>query len=344
MSPGGGEAPGSPGTGLELPEPDCGPPPLPSGFPRWKHFGWDGWHLEIPVDWDLGALESTQRGGFFRIDDEFEPRLMVRWQPVSGTFDPEKAIERHFRKRLKDVPEAAGSRPRIGAPLPGLRKTFRDLAYRTYVLEVGEGRSVGLAAHCPRCRRAFIVEMHLAEKGGAGERLIKRVLGTFGDHATEGLARWEVFGFSLDLPADLRAIKHTFNQGYVAFTAAAPSQRLELARWTLAEAHLRGSDLRNFLAAHLARRRDLPPVTVQDAHVQSHPACTFHTRRKLLEPARSVLRNALRLAAPAHRSGLIWHCQDSNRIIMLTLGSNKPADLASARLFASRVRCCRVVY
>ena len=91
-----------------LPKPDFGPPPLPPGFPRWKHFAWDGWDIQIPVDWDLGALQVTPKDGYFRLDDEFEPRLMVKWQILKGAFSPEKAIERHFRKQLKALGQRVG--------------------------------------------------------------------------------------------------------------------------------------------------------------------------------------------------------------------------------------------
>jgi hypothetical protein len=331
--------------GIVLPEPDYGPPPLPPGFPRWKHFGYDGWDINIPVDWDLGALEVNSRGGYFRLDDEFEPRLMVRWQPMSGKFDPEKAIERHFSKRLKAA-EAEDNRlePRVGAPLPGLRRALRGIEYKTYALQDGERRSVGLAAHCPQCERAFIVEMNTTEEGGAGERLIRRVLGSLSDHPAEGLARWEFFGLSLDLPATMRALSTTFNQGFVSLAAAERGLRADVARWSLANVHLASTDLPSLLRAYFLKKRNMPPVTTEDAVVQSHPGCLFHTRKRLLEPVRSLLRRSLRIRHPAYRTGLIWHCETSNRIVLFNMGSNKPADVGQARLMASRVRCCKVMY
>lgn len=338
-----GEGTGKPGKAPEfvLPEPDYSPPPLPPGFPRWKHFAWDGWDVEIPVDWDLGALENGPKGGYFRLDDEFEPRLMVRWQPVKGQFDPEKAIERHFKKQFGNSKLPAS--PVIGAPLPGLRKAFRKLAYKTYALELGEGRSVGLAAHCPECGKAIIAELR-TEEGGAGERLIRRVLGSLHDHAGGKLARWEVFGLSMDMPAELRAVAHKFNQGYVHLAASAPGARLEISRWTFANAHLAGTDLRKFLYAHLSKKRGNPIMRIEEAAVQSHPGCAFHSKKRLLEPVRARLRKALAVRNPAYRTGFIWHCTASNRIFMLALGSNRPADTGEARLHASRVRCCKVIY
>jgi len=330
---------------IVLPDPDYGPPPLPAGFPRWKHFAWDGWQLETPVDWDLGALETGPKGGYFRLDDEFEPRLMVRWQPLAGKFDPERAIERHFKKQRRSSGKS-GTAPllKIGASLPGLRKAFKDLDYETYSLEDGEERSLGLAAFCPKCKRAFIAEMTTTKTGGAGERLIKRVLSSLRDHARGKLARWEVFGLSVDLPASLRGVRHTFNQGYVGFSAAERGTRVDVSRWTLANMHLAEVNLREFLGRHLLKKRDMPPVSVEDVIVQSHPACLFHTRKRLLEPVRARLRKVITVRKPAYRTGFIWHCVDSNRIIMLVLGSSKPADIGAARLAASRLRCCKVVY
>jgi hypothetical protein len=330
---------------MRLPDPDLGPPPLPPGFPRWKYFAWDHWQVEIPVDWDLGALETGPKGGYFRLDDEFEPRLMVRWQPLAGNFDPEKAIQRHFKKNYPVLAKSDTKvRPKIGASLPGLRKAFKGLTYETYSLTFDEHRSVGLAAHCPKCARAFVAEMNTTQEGGAGERLIKRVLGSFHDHPGGKLARWEAFGLSLDLPESLRAVNHRFNQGYVSISAAEPNRRVDVSRWTLANMHLAKVDLQKFLNFHLLRKRDMPPITTSDAVVQSHKAVLFHTKRRLLEPARKVLRKALRFKQPAYRTGLIWHCTRSNRIILFQLGSAKPADVGAARLLASRVRCCKVMH
>jgi hypothetical protein len=186
--------------------------------------------------------------------------------------------------------------------------------------------------------------MNTDREGGAGDRLIKRVLGSLRDHASGKLTRWEIFGLSVDLPASLRAVRNRFNQGFITFSAAAPGSRVELARWTLANMHLAHTDLAKFLNMHLLKRRNLPPVTIKDAVVQSHPAKLFHTKRKLLEGARAAVRKALRFRQPAYRTGLIWHCHTSNRIILLDMGSNKYADVGAARLLASRVRCCKVVY
>jgi len=346
---------------VSLPEPDYSPPPLPPGFPRWKHFAWNGWDVRIPVDWDLGALFHNEKGGYFRLDDEFEPRLMVRWQPLAGKFDPGKAIERHFKKELKARAKAGQeATPRIGAPLPGIKKAFKDLEYRTYELAGGAQRSVGLAAHCAECNRVFIVEMH-CERGGAGERLIGRVLGSLRDHPGGKLARWEMFGLSADLPASLRAAGHRFNQGFVNLAAAEPGTRVELCRWTLADTHLAAVDLRTFLALHLANRRRRPFINIfghahlpdlgdpstlmiEKAAVQSHPGCIFYSKERLAEAARGRLRRLFRMKSQVHRTGLIWHCAGSNRIFMLTISSGKQADVAGARLTASRVRCCKVIY
>ncbi len=328
-----------------LPEPDSGPAPLPSGFPRWKHFAWDGWQAEVPVDWDLGALELTPRGGYFRIDDEFEPRLMVRWQPLKGKFDPEKAIERHFKKNYPSLPkEDQRTRPRIGASLPGLSKTFKKLDYMTYALEFAEHRSVGLAAHCPQCERAFVVEMNTTQTGGGGDRLIKRVLGSFADHPSGNLKRWEFFGLSLDLPSEMTALAHRFNQGYLSLSAAQPAMRVDVSRWNLANMHLASINLEQFLNLHLHRKRNAPRYQTKQACIQSHKGVVFHTKKRILEPARAAVRKTLRVKQPAYRTGMIWHCTNSNRVIMFQLGSNKPNDVGTLRLLASRVRCCKVIY
>jgi len=332
-----------PDEAARLPEPDWSPPPLPPGFPRWKRFAWDGWDVEIPVDWDLGALEVSPKGGYFRLDDEFEPRLMVKWQPLGGRFDPEKAIARYFKKQ----PRTGELRPRLGASVPGISKTFKGLEYETYTVASVSSptrSSWGVSAHCPKCQRAFVVEMGTDSRSGDSERLVSRVLGSLRDHSADKLTRWEAYGLSLDLPGELRAAGSRFHQGFVSLTASARGQRVEVCRWTLAAVHLAGRDLRSFLNTYLAKARNLPRLKIEPAAVMSHPGCTFHSPRRLFEPARARVRQTLALYNPAHVTGLIWHCADTNRIFMLTLGSNQPNDMGAARLLASRVRCCKVVY
>jgi len=332
-----------PDQAAELPEPDWSPPPLPPGFPRWKHFAWDGWDLEIPVDWDLGALELSSKGGYFRLDDEFEPRLMVKWQPLGGRFDPEKAIARYFRKQ----PKTGELRPRIGASVPGISKAFKGLDHQTYTLASLSARtrtSWGVSAYCPKCERAFVVEMGTDSRSGEPERLVSRVLGSLRDHSGEQLTRWEAYGLSLDLPSELRAAGSRFQQGFVSLAAAARGQRVEVSRWTLAAVHLAGRDLRSFLLGYLAKARNLPRLKIESAAVMSHPGCVFHSPRRLFEPVRARVRRTLALYNPAHTTGLIWHCASTNRIFMLALGSNHANDIGAARLLASRVRCCKVVY
>lgn len=331
--------------GLLLPEPDFGPPPLPPGFPRWKVFGWDSWEVDIPVDWDLAAIETTPKGGYYRLDDEFEPRLMVRWQHLTGRFDAEEAIKGYLKKQGKALARS-GKRmdSRIGANLPGISRAFKGLDYQTYSLSVDGRYSVGVSALCPRCDRAFAAEIS-AERSPAGDRLISRVLGSLRDHPEGNEARWEVYGVSADLPSTLRAAGRSFRQGLMSFSVEESGRRVDIARWTLAATLLAGkADLRSFLVAHLEKTRGLPRLNMEPAVVMSHQACAFHTYTRTLESARQRLRRALRLHAPAHISGLIWHCQTSNRIFMLTLATNRHRDLAEARLLASRIRCCKVMY
>lgn len=326
-----------------LPEPDFSPPPLPPGFPRWKHFAWDGWDLEIPVDWDLGALDASPKGGQFRLDDEFETRLMVKWQPLRGRFDPLKAIERYLRGRVKK----ARLTPDLGASVPGIRDAFKDMAYETYTLTSPDSphrKSWGVSAYCRNCSRAFVVEMTTDSRAGTGERQVARVLGSLRDHAAGKLARWEAYGLSLDLPAELRAAGSRFTQGLVSLTAAERGRRVEVCRWTLAGIHLANSDLRKFLTAYLSRIRNTPRLKIEEVAVQSHAGLQFHSPRRMLDGARTGLRKKLAIYTPAHQTGLLWHCTSSNRIFLLTLGSNQANDIGAIRLLASRVRCCKVIY
>ncbi|HOX06136.1 MAG TPA: hypothetical protein PK280_07025, partial [Planctomycetota bacterium] len=172
-----------------LPEPTFEPPPLPPGFPRWKRFAWDGWDLTIPVDWDLGAIEFGPKGGFLRLDDEFEPRLMLKWQPIQHGFDPAKAIEKYLGKRLK----GGDAKPRLGAAIPGIREALKGMEHETYTLVTSSQptyKAWGLSAYCPRCRRAFVVEMSTDSRVDDSERQVARVLGSLREHTDERLTRW----------------------------------------------------------------------------------------------------------------------------------------------------------
>jgi hypothetical protein len=326
-----------------LPEPDFRPPPLPPAFPRWKHFAWDGWCVEIPVDWDLGALEVSPQAGYFRLDDEFEPRLMVKWQPIRGDYDPRKAIERYLRKTVKKAAVDA----KLGAPVPGISGAFKHLEHETYTLAPPgqpHRKSWGISASCPKCQRAFVVEMTTDSRAGGSERQVARVLGSLLEHSEDKLARWEAYGLSFDLPVELRAAGSRFSQGLVSMAAAERGRRVEVTRWTLASAQLSGRDLRAFLESYLKQVRNTPRLTIGEAAVLSHPGLHFHSNRRVLESVRTGLRKALALYQPVHQTGLIWHCVPSNRIFMLALSSNQPNDIGAARVLASRVRCCRVLY
>lgn len=335
---------------VALPEPVTGPPPLPPGFPRWKHFAWDGWDLEVPVDWDLGALEIGRAGeGYFRLDDEFEPRLTAKWKPADGRFDPDRAVDDYLRKQVKALGKA-GLTPEVrkGQPLPGGKHLLKEARYQSYALEVAGRRSIGVAAHCPQCRRSFALSINVAGGGGGeGDRLVQRIMQSLRDHPEPGkaLARWELYGLSAQLPVELRAAAHKLTQGFVSFAAFAPPRtRVELGRWSLAGMHLAAVSLRQFAARHVTRKRGAPPMTLEEATVQSHPGIVFASRRRLLEPVRRGVRRLLRARKPPYQTGLLWHCAPTNRIFMLTLGGERHADLGAARLLASRVRCCKVIY
>jgi hypothetical protein len=298
--------------------------------------------VEIPVDWDLGVLDLGPRSGFVRLDDEFEPRLLLRWQPIKGDFDPERAMSAYFRdiSRKRRSPHDAC---KTGVKIPGLSQATSGMSWETFSTRTAHFCTTGFAACCPQCQRAFVAEMrHSGEGRGEEKRLVGKVLGSLRDHPGGELSRWEVFGLSTDLPANLRALAHTFNQGFISYVAGTTGERLLLARWSLADIHLAAASLSDFAKQYLLKHAHRAIAVSQQATIQGHEAYIFHTKSRITDGLAPTLCRICPARIPPHAAAAFWHCPTSNRVMMLIHYSARPADVGTLRLHTSRVRCCKV--
>ena len=80
---------------------------------NWTKFGWAGIVTELPEEWEISGLSGDQKEGYLRLEDEFMPRLELKWSVAkSKRRNPDlhavlddyfKIIRKTYKKTKKDL-------------------------------------------------------------------------------------------------------------------------------------------------------------------------------------------------------------------------------------------------
>jgi len=161
----------------------------------------------------------------------------------------------------------------------------------------------------------------------------RTVFGSLSDHPQDDTLPWEFFDLRFRSPKGLPLTKSVLQTGCIRMIFSRRWTRLEFVRLSLAQVLLADTGLRQwfdgFYAAPLKRRT----YRLKEAQMKGHPAVELEGRPWLLV-------NPLRLAGRARLTrAACWHCEESNRILIVGYDGPK----AAADMFGPAVQsfvCC----
>ena len=266
-----------------------------------KPFAWQGIGLEIPRDWDLGALDGDAEKGFARIDDAAVARIELRWMPAPRGFDIQASTDRYLAGiekagRKQQPPITTKRRTNLGPDVRGVER-------RGFVWE-GPCRALGCLVRHENAPRAIAVQVLLRNDERRLESLARDVLRSVHDQVGRAYYQWALYDFVCEVDARMKLATHRLQSGAFRLEFDGPLGVLTLSRYALANVLLRGRTPAEWYYAQQSRRerrRYRDQQTACDKH--GHAACLLERRRAhwwLRMPPKDVV---------------VWECPESNQLL-----------------------------
>jgi len=222
-------------------------------MPAWTRFGWQGFDVSVPSDWELVGLPKSHdpAEGHVRLDDRLGPRLEIKWRAhPQKKFDIEKTLDNYITGIKKQYEKEIGPidvrRDQAIIPdLPEYADFLRNKEIRFFSWRAGI-RAHGVVWRCLECRRTVMAQTvsPSEEKGHRSTSL--RVLGSLRDHATQDANLWTAYGLSMEVPRRYRLNNLKLLNGYIMFSFSDGSGDLAVERYGLADQQLRSESLESW--------------------------------------------------------------------------------------------------
>lgn len=276
--------------------------------------GWHGVSVQVPRDWNLGAVGGDRKSGYLRVDDERMPRLQVKWS--QGGIDLEKKREEYARKltvgkRKRPTGLAVDLEAKVISQRSKPKKELATFAWR------GPQCGMGVLWNCEVCNRALIAQVSWQQPERMHE-VARQVLGSIEDHAIGGWQLWGVDGFGFLAPEGYELAKWKRMTRYFEMSLTTRKEAsIKAARWGMVSLVLAGRTLVEWYQDENRRRRDVR-WQAQQIEVKGHPAvASWGERRRLLGSVRRGAARLVRRRPAINFAACAWHCPESNRLYLV---------------------------
>ncbi len=266
--------------------------------------GWQGVSLQVPPDWSVTGFQGDAKEGYLRIDSPGSLIAEVRWAQAR------KAV--NIRKRLDDylnlVERQAKKRKAVFTGRIKPSEEWEDALEFNYRAD----RKVrGLIRQCPQCRRVVIAQVS-GDKDDPVVNVAEQILNTLRDHSEDGWWTWALFGLAVQLPEQFALVKSQVMSGYLSLQFRRGYREVSVERWGLADVTLKRWTLEEWALQIAGWKRT--KVERTEGEVGGHPAVRLHGVRvaPMVWLRRKVDRLVLR--RPEEMHGVVWHCEQGNRI------------------------------
>jgi len=269
--------------------------------------------VRVPADWTLAAVGGDRRKGYLRLDDQYLPRLQVKWAAAHVKLDERlaeyaKQLTTGRRRRPTGLEVDTGAKFLSQRAKPG--KELRTFAWR--------GRECGLGVlwNCQVCGRATIAQASWRQE----ERLHDAALAalkSLEDHGEGGWEAWGMDGFAFLAPEGYHLAGWRRLTRYLEFSLERGGARLKAARWGMVPLVLQGRSVEEWYRETNQGRRDVSWHT-QGMQIKGHEgAAAWGERRRLAGRLRRRVAEALRRRPPLDFAAVAWHCPAANRLYLV---------------------------
>jgi hypothetical protein len=268
---------------------------------------WNGISLSIPAGWQLGRLDNRH----LVFQENGTAVMEIKWNRIRGRFSAKSQLKRltAVRNRRTKVgvtswsPPAEWAKALEGHQVDGFEWDTQDIGGR------------GVVLYCPVCRTASLIQFFIRHSQPLPDHFVT-ILDSFRDHRDDGLMLWSLFDIRAELPEGYLLAEHAFKPGN--FTLAFTDRRrsLTLFRWAPAAALLGDQPLDVFASAAIG----LTAAQFTPNTIGGYPGVQWHIAKNAQKPWPLGRIGG----APSYRQGRIWHVDDRNRILGVSLADTRP--------------------
>jgi len=174
----------------------------------WGPFGWHGWQLQVPQDWNPVMFTGTHARGSAVLADLETARLELTWVSWSGKKPPN--LRRSVKKQLASMTDAQ-ARPADHWPLADRFSDAQELTSDA-------PEEVRLVLNSPASRRVAVVRFSpygLKDREG----VMYRVAASLADLSDQPRVPWAIYDFAFAVPQgfDLSDSKLQTGSAYLSF-------------------------------------------------------------------------------------------------------------------------------
>ncbi len=283
-----------------------------------QFIGWMGLTLTVPENWDLVYVKGNRFDGYLRFEEDGVLRCEIQWTLVSAgrvVLDEQvdhylKSLEQLLRKQGKPVTIKRNihlvSRRQVG-------RNVRDFQWEANTI------GYGMMWFCEECRRALVAQVvgydHEPVKEWA-----RQVFLSLSDHAEGDWEVWSLYGLQFEAPIGWLLSKSELAPGKVRFVFRQGDYELQVARYGPANVLLKGKAMEEFAIEALGKdtvQRFVVHYRVDQR--QGHEAMFLMGKDKRSSNPLQVFLRRLRTGNPfPHFHGLLWRCEQSNRLYLAT--------------------------
>lgn len=305
-----------------------------------KTVGWDGISAQVPADWFLGAVTQEEDGGYLRWDDDYMPRLEVKWSKGKGFVDLESVIDRYLKEmqehRQDDDPEVE-----VDHDVRLLSRREQKKAGWKCFQWSADDVGYGAAWTCKDCGRTTLAQVRIP-----GDRHSKQarefavsVLSGLSDHPEDDWILWAAHGLSCRVPQEFEIADQEMMTGLLKFEFERETESIMVARWGMANVALKDQSLTEWLGEEMGSELKKHDTEPEDAEIKGHEGLNIHGSS--VSPVQALKRLVNRYMGRDFADQFIaraWHCQPANDIYYVqTLVDRKHSNIADD--IVERIEC-----
>ncbi|MEM2849557.1 MAG: hypothetical protein QXI36_04695 [Candidatus Bathyarchaeia archaeon] len=285
-----------------------------------KKFGWWGFEVAIPDNWDISIDRGGYDKGYVRIDDPKVPRLEISWEPykkdkIKSLDEISEDIKKELRKKSKDIKFIGkGGSARIA------KHTAKYLHWR-----IDEFEGYVVFWYCDGNLKFYRVQLLFKrDEYWSFKKTILDVLKSFKCHVKSDVYSWTVLDFNLKLPKDFKLISRSYKLGNITLAFESKNSYIFINRISVADVLLEEKyegDLINVL-----ENEHLPNVKTR------LKISKFKSSRSFQDEFHSGL-----IMSSSYKIGLImpkefsvrtriWLCKKANKIYAVTIAVRKSPE------------------
>lgn len=280
-------------------------------YEDWASFGWQGFFLRVPAEWNPGRISGDFRTGSVRLDDAEVVRMEVEWREAQGDASASGIADRFVEGLTREVQRKKGRLEiKRRFDLGGDRLPDGE---QEVIFWEADCRVHALVRRCASSHRiVFIRIIGRLEEDLAG--VARDIFLTVEDQAPEGTRRWALYDLTCGIPPGFDLETSALRSGHIQLRFTRGQTALQVDRLSMAGVLLKERPVQAWFEDFFHKElRDLA-VTFRPCQVRGHrgirasgdPRSRWRT---MLSPL-PLLNVRKRLGL----EGCAWHCPESNKI------------------------------